>query len=221
MANEPNLNVQERTTFGSAACRRLRREGVIPGNVYGHGIDPVPIAAREEDVTKLVTEGSRLVNLKLEGRNQQGMFREVQWDTFGKRIQHFDMVRIKAGERVTVEVPVELKGYSQDQFEGGVLEQPLRTLTIECPAADIPDAIDLNIGELEIGQSVQVRDVTLPEGAVAQNPEDAVVVHVGYAAVEEEEPEEAEVGPEEPELVGRKAEEEGEEEQAQGEKQEG
>jgi large subunit ribosomal protein L25 len=134
----------------------------------------------------------------------------VQWDALGTYIQHFDLLRVDAQERVEVDVPIELKGTAAGAMSGGMVEQPLHELTIECPAIQMPDAIVVRISELQIGQAIHVRDLDLPEGVTAITDPDQVVVQVVMPLEAPEATEEAIPGPAEPELVGRKPEEEGE-----------
>jgi large subunit ribosomal protein L25 len=212
MAEGFTLKVETRSGRGTAECRRLRRRGALPGNLYGHGLEAVAIAAPVEAVTSLVTHGHRVVGLELDGTSQTAMFQDVQWDALGSEIQHFDLLRVDAQERVEVDVPIELKGTAAGAMSGaGMLEQPLHELTIECPAIQMPDAIIVRIHELQLGQAIHVRDLELPEGVTAITPGDQVVVQVVHAAETAEEAEEGIPGPAEPELVGRKPAEEGEE----------
>ena len=211
MAEGFKLSVEKRQGRGTAECRRLRRRGVIPGNLYGHGQESVAIAAPADAITSLVTHGHRVVGLEYDGSSETAMFQDVQWDALGMQIQHFDLIRVDAQERVEVDVPIELKGTAPGAMAGGMLEQPLHELTIECPAIQMPDAIVVRINDLQIGDAIHVRDLELPEGVTALTDEDQVVVQVVEAAETAEEAEEGLPGPAEPELVGRKPEAEGEE----------
>ena len=213
MADEPTVVAERRTELGTAECRRLRKRGIVPGNMYGHQKDVVAISVAVENLNSIVTAGTRVVDLHLEGAVEKAMFREVQWNTYGTHIQHFDLVRISADERVTVEVPIELRGVAPGTTAGGVLDQQLRSLTIECLAFQIPDSIPVRIGSLEVGQAIHVSDVKVPADANVQNPPEAVVVQVVQAAEEEEEGAEAVEASVEPEVIGRKAEPESEESQ--------
>ncbi|HID22835.1 MAG TPA: 50S ribosomal protein L25 [Planctomycetaceae bacterium] len=207
MGTEHKLAAQRRTKLGTRECRRLRRRGLVPGNVYGHEQEPVPIASDREDIETLVRSKAHVVDLELEGHAETAILREVQWDPFGSEILHFDLMRVDPTERVTLDVPVELRGVAPGVLAGGILEQPLHVLHVECPAVRIPDSIPVRIGKLEIGQSIHVSEIELPEDTVVHNPPDAVVVHIvspkraaAAAAAEEGEAAEAET---EPEVVQR------------------
>jgi large subunit ribosomal protein L25 len=210
--HEGRLVAEKRVKLGTAESRRLRKQGRIPGNLYGHKKDSVAFTVVGDEINSVAHRGLKVVDLELEGQVEKTLFREIQWDTFGARIQHFDLLRIDADERVTIEVTVELRGISPGVQAGGILDQPLRTLTVECLAHQIPDTISVRIGGLEIGQSISVGELELPEGSEVQNPTEAIVVQVSAPVEEMEDEEEADLAPAEPEVIGRKAEaeEEGE-----------
>lgn len=208
MADTPKLTAEKRLETGTTACRRLRRRGLIPGNVYGHKTTPIAISVAENVLDALVHGGQKVLDLEIAGETDKAMFREVQWDVWGSRIQHFDLVRVSVDERVTVDVPIELKGTAPGVLSGGILGQPLHTLNVDCLAFDIPESLLVRIGTLDIGQSVHVRDVKLPAGLTVHNPPEAVVVHIAAPKADAEEEEEGVVSaPAEPEVISRKEEE--------------
>lgn len=206
---ESKIVATRRSEFGTRACRRLRKQGSIPGNVYGHNQVPVAISAPGDVIDSLVHAGHKVVDLDIDGASDTAMFREVQWDTFGIRIQHFDLVRVGQDERVVVEVPIEMRGNAPGVIAGGVLEQTMRTVTVECRAVQIPDSITVRIHALEIGDAVHVSDLELPEGVKVDAAPEETVLHIVQPTVLEEAEGEEEIGAVEPEVIGRK--EEGEE----------
>lgn len=208
MANDPKLVAEKRVKLGTAECRRLRRQGLVPGNVYGHQQDPVAFSVSADILTPILHSGHKVVDLEMGSAVEKAMFREVQWDTFGQVVQHFDLVRVDANERVTVDVAIVLRGNAPGVLSGGMLEQHLHSLTLDCPAIEIPERITVRISELEIGGVIHVSDLELPGHTHVQTTDDTVVVRV-VEAVAEEEDVEGEAGPAQPELVGRK--DEGEE----------
>src|SRR5579863_8120445 len=110
MAVEMKLAVARRSDVGSVACRRLRRAGRIPGIVYGHQQDPVPFVVEWDALAPVLKAGTRVVDIDLDGHVEKAMLRDVQWDTFGITVNHLDLLRIDATQRVEVEVPIVLKG---------------------------------------------------------------------------------------------------------------
>uniref|UniRef100_A0A7C2PB49 Large ribosomal subunit protein bL25 n=1 Tax=Schlesneria paludicola TaxID=360056 RepID=A0A7C2PB49_9PLAN len=205
MSRESKLVAEPRTVRGTKACRRLRLHGYVPGNVYGHQVEPTAIAVKADVLTPLLKSGVRVVDLEVAGQHDKALVREVQWDTFGITVEHFDLMRVDATERVTLHVPVVTKGTAPGALRGGILEQPLHSLTVDCPAIAIPDAIYVKIGTLEIGQAIHVRELELPENVRVHNPPDAIVVHCVQVQVKEEMPAEAAVAAAtEPEVIGKK-----------------
>ena len=178
MAEDPKLTAEPRAKLGSAECRRLRQNQRVPGNVYGHGEAPAAIAVAEDVLTPIVLSGHNVVDLELGGATEKAILREIQWDTFGGRLVHFDLQRVSADERVTTEVAVETHGTSPGVLAGGILELPLHTLHVQCPAVKIPDRIVVKINHVELDQSIRVRDLQLPEDVKVLNDPDEVVLHV-------------------------------------------
>ncbi|MEX0700658.1 MAG: 50S ribosomal protein L25 [Planctomycetales bacterium] len=206
MAQDPKLVARKRDGRGTRDARRLRKEGVIPGNVYGHGAEPQAVAVAADQLAPIVHSGHRVVDLELDGGTEKAMFREVQWDVWGARVQHFDLLRVSADERVEVSVPIKLKGIAPGSLSGGHLEQPLHELTIECPALSIPDSVTLNVNDLQIGDAIHVSDIdpaTIAENVKVLDPPDLVVVQV-VETVEREILAEAAAEGAQPEVIGEK-----------------
>lgn len=204
MATITKLSASRREQTGTAASRRLRGQGLVPGNVYGHGQECIPVSVKAEDVRPIVASGAHVVDLDLEGKTETALIRDVQWDTFSTYIRHVDLLRVDANERVRMTVPVQLKGTAIGVVAGGLLEQPLHSLHIECPAIQIPDFIPIKVAALEIGQAVHVRELAdIPEGVRILDAPDAVIVQVVKPGVVEAPASEGEAGPAEPELIKR------------------
>ncbi len=210
MSENVKMVAERRKNTGTAANRRLRKQGRIPGNVYGHGQEPISIDVPAESLNSAVHGGVKVLDLEIEGQTATVMFRELQWDTFGQRVKHFDLLRVAADERLTVEIPIELRGVAPGTLAGGVLETQLRSLKLECLAHQIPESITVRIGKLEIGDSIHVSDLEFPEGAEVITPPESLIVQVAEPVGDEDEAGEGDVpggGPAEPEVIGRKAEE--------------
>jgi len=207
MANATKIDAQKRTGKGSRAAARLRLEGQIPTNLYGHGQESTMLTMPEEVIRPLVYSGHKLVEIHCEGKVETALVREVQWDPFSKYITHVDFVRIDVNERVHVVVPVQLRGTAPGVILGGILEQPLHSLHIEASAADVPDMIVVKIDALQLGQSIHVRDLTdLPTGVTVKGAPDRIVVHVVAARAEDIKPIEPGAAQMQPEVVKKKKE---------------
>ena len=200
---ETVLKVHKRTDTGSHKARQMRRRQLVPGVIYGHKEASIPVVVPVHAVWHLVQHGVRVTDVELDGQREKCLVREIQWDAFGKEILHIDLVRVRVDERVRVSVPLVLRGSAPGVAAGGILDQPLHTLEIECLAVELPENIRVPIGELHIGQAVHVRDLLLPPGARALADPATVVVQVIAPQAEVEKPAEA-IAPAEPEVITRR-----------------
>ena len=213
-----SLATQPRTGHGKRLARRLRQEGLVPAIIYGHKRATVAVALGKKDLDTALRHHARIVDLRIDGQTETAVIQEVQHDHLGKEVLHVDFKRVSKDERIEVAVPIELKGMPAAVGHGGVLDQPLHELEVECLAIAIPESIRVNIGELQIGQAIHVKELTLPEGVKALNEPEAVVVQL-RAFLAEPEPtaaaavETAEPAAAEPEIVGRRVKEEAEPEE--------
>jgi large subunit ribosomal protein L25 len=210
MAETVGLVAKPRQENGSQAARRLRRKGFVPAILYGHKEATIMLTLNLDDVTKALRHGARVVDLKTEGGKEEKAFiRELQWDHLGKSLLHVDFTRVSLDERITVTVRLELRGIAPGVNAGGVLDQPLHELEIECLAISIPESIRVNIAELQMGSVIHVKDLHLPEGITTTADPDAIVVHVTTPVTEVEPGAIPEAGGSaEPEVIGKAKEEE-------------
>lgn len=192
MANDLKLPAEARTEMGSTACRRLRRARRIPGNVYGHGEDPQPISVAAEAVMAVIHSGHKVVDLNLGSQAEKALVREIQWDALGDDVMHVDLQRVSEGEQIETEVTVETHGTAPGVLDGGMLEIPLHTIEVKCPALRIPEKFEININELNIGDAVHVRDLEIPDGVTVLNDADEVVLQISEPSAVPEEGEEGE-----------------------------
>ncbi len=198
------LNVSLRTTTGSRESQRLRRGGMVPAILYGHGEACVSLAAKLEDVGAAIRHGSRVVSLTGAVKTD-ALIRDLQWDTYGVRPLHIDFLRVSASDRVRVKVPIELKGECPGVRAGGVVNLVLHEIELECSADHVSEHVVAQVGHLEVGHTIKVKDLELPVGASPVLGGDETVVTClvpGKKAADE-----AAVGAE-PEVVGRSAGEE-------------
>jgi large subunit ribosomal protein L25 len=211
MAETVVLVAKKREGRGSRQAERLRAQGQVPGVVYGHRQETLSVSLPVDDLDQAIRQGARVLDLQTDGGTEKVLIREVQWDHLGKDILHVDFNRVSADERIRVTVPIELRGIAPGVLQGGVLDQPLHSLHVECLALAIPESIRVNIAELQKGAAVHVRELKLPEGVKVLDDPDALVVHITTPQAEPEAG--VELGEQvEPEVIGRaKEEEEGEE----------
>ena len=204
MAEE--LHVELRETRGKRRTRRLRSAGSIPAVLYGHGQETISLSVPAGGLETAVRHGSRLVMLT-GAVTEQAFVRDLQWDTWGTHVLHVDFTRISEHEKVEVEVQVELRGEAPGVREGGVVEQLLHQVELECEASSIPDKLHVNINLLKLGDTITVAELEIPENATVLRDPEQVVVQCVEPVVE---PEEEIAGAEEaePEVIGRKPEDE-------------
>jgi large subunit ribosomal protein L25 len=212
MAETVHLIGQPRQTRGSRLARRLRGQGLIPAVLYGHKEQTLTLAVSMEELSRTIRQGTRVVDLEAGGKTDKALIKEVQWDHLGLEILHVDFNRVSADERIVIEVRLEIRGTAPGVATGGVVDQPLHNIKVECPALSPPESIRVNIGELQLGQAIHVKDIKLPDGVVALTDSEAIVVHVTQkVVVEEAAPVVAAPTTAEPEVIGRKPSEEKEE----------
>jgi len=216
MAETISLPAQPRQDQGTSAARKLRKQGRVPAVLYGHKEATVAITVGAEELSTALRHGARAVAVQLDGKTEQALIQEVQYDYLGKELLHADFKRVSADERVVVPVRIELRGHAPGLTAGGVLDQPIHSLSVECLALAVPDSIRVSVAEMQIGSVIHVKDLTLPEGVKAMIDPDAIVVQLKEPEAEAEAaavPGEAATGSEPEVITARRAAEEGAEEE--------
>ncbi len=180
---EVKLAAETRTEFGKGAARRIRRESKVPAVVYGHGGDPVHITLPGHELQLALRTPNVLLTLDIEGKTQLAIPKAVQRDAIKGFLEHVDLLLVKSGEKVSVEVYVHTEG---DLAPGSfLLEHVLSTLLVEAEATHIPESVTVSIEGLEAGAAVLAKDIPLPEGTTLVTDGDAVVLQVLAAQSEE------------------------------------
>ena len=213
MAQRAVIKAEIRTTLGSKGASRLRRKGKLPAIVYGHKKEPVAISFDVHSFVEDLHHGHRLFDTDMGGKTETLLVKEIQYDHLGKSVIHADMVRVNLEETVKVTVPIEMRGTSKGSHEGGIIDEHLDHLEIECKVTEIPEVIPVSVKELGVGDSIHADDVELPSGAkLITSPEVLLLTcHlVAAAKTTEEVEEEMPVGPEV--ITEKPAEEEGDKE---------
>lgn len=189
MSNIVKVSGKSRASVGSAHSRRIRTQGLVPCNVYGHKQDSANIVIDSDAVTGLVKSGARVVDLEVDGNVEKALIKDVQWDTFSTHVLHVDFLRVDVNERVRLDVPLQLKGTAPGVVAGGVLEITHHTVSVECLAVEVPDFIQVRIASLNIGESIHVSDLQeVPPGVTILTPPETVLVHIVEAKGQAEAP---------------------------------
>ncbi|MGH7501285.1 MAG: 50S ribosomal protein L25/general stress protein Ctc [Longimicrobiales bacterium] len=218
MATQANLAARPRSETGKGANRQMRMSGRIPAVVYGHGEETRKLSVDAHELERLFSRihvENTLITLEVDGAGGpvKALVREIQTNSVRNQVLHVDFYLIHAGEKLTVQIPIKLVGAAPGVKAGGVMQHALDELEVSCLPDAIPERIEVDISGLEIGDSIHVRELVVPEGVEVETDEDRTVCSVVPPAVLVEEvpaePVVAEVV--EPEVIGRGKPEEEEE----------
>jgi large subunit ribosomal protein L25 len=182
---EVRITAEPRTEFGKGGARRTRRAGNVPAVLYGHGTDPrhisLPTRAFE---SALRTDGANvLLELELGDGTELALPKSIQRDPVRGIIEHIDLILVRRGERMNVEIVINVVG---EVIPGGLLDQSLTTLPVTAEATNIPSSVDVSVDGLAIGASVHAGDIELPAGVEISGEADQVVIHIVAAPTAED-----------------------------------
>jgi len=211
MADTVVLKADIRKDSGSKSAAKIRKKGLCPAIVYGHGEEPVSITLNLHDFTEALHHGQRLLEMDMGGKKANLLIKAIQYDHFGKNIIHADFMRVDLAEVVHVNVDIAFKGEAPGSHEGGMVDQHLDHLEIECKVSEIPDSIECSIREVNIGDSLYAGDIELPGGVKLVTDAKALVLNCHLVAEAKSTEEVEEELPTGPEVITEKAPEEGQE----------
>ena len=173
---EIKIAAEPRSEFGKGAARQLRREGRIPAVLYGHKEEPVHLSLPEHELFLALKNSNVLLNLEITGgKSQLAIPKAVSKDPVRRTLEHIDLLLVRSGEKVTVDVPVVTTG---EVASGGLLELVLTSLSVETEATHIPSSVEVSVEGLAEGSQITAAQVTLPSGTTLVTDGEAVVVHV-------------------------------------------
>ena len=175
MDEDNKVEALERDTFGKGAARKIRAAGKIPAVLYGHGTDPKHLTLPGHQVGLLIRKANAVFDLQIDGKSQLALVKDVQKDPVHQIIEHIDLIVIKRGEKVQVEVPVHTEGES---YPGTIADLDAKTLLLEVEATHIPENVVVSIEGLEEGTQILAGAVELPKGATLINDPETLVVNV-------------------------------------------
>jgi large subunit ribosomal protein L25 len=173
--SEVKLSAQPRNEFGKGAARRLRRENQVPAVLYGHGADPVHVALPGHATMLALKNVNALLTIDINGELQLALPKDVQRHPIRRTIEHVDLIVVRRGEKVTVDIPLHVVG---EPAPGGLVQVELNTLSIEVEATAIPQAIEFDIAGAAIGAQFHAAQIPLPSGATLVTEPDTIVVIV-------------------------------------------
>jgi large subunit ribosomal protein L25 len=181
---EVRIAAEPRNEFGKGAARRVRRDGRVPAVLYGHGTDPRHVSLPGHDVLLALRTANVLIRLEgLPGGSELALPKAVQRDPIRGSVEHVDLILVRRGEKVTVDVPVHVTG---EVHPDGMLDQQLVQIAVEAEATNIPTGIDIDVEGMEIGASVHAGDLTLPAGSTLAVDAELLVLHVIAAPTAEQ-----------------------------------
>ncbi|MCO5992805.1 50S ribosomal protein L25/general stress protein Ctc [Actinoallomurus rhizosphaericola] len=182
--SEVRIAAEPRTEFGKGPARRARRAGKVPAVLYGHGTDPKHITLPGHELMLALKTPNVLLRVEgLENGAELALPKDVQRDPLKGFLEHVDLLVVKRGEKVTVEVPVQVTG---EVAPGGMLDQQLVQVALEAEATHLPEAVEVDVEGLEVGTQVLAKDLKLPAGATLGADEEALVLHVLAAPTAEQ-----------------------------------
>jgi large subunit ribosomal protein L25 len=183
VASEVKIQAEPRTEFGKGAARRIRRADKVPAVLYGHGSAPLHITLPGHDLMLALKTANALLSIELDGDSQLALPKQVQRDPIKGFIEHADLLIVRRGEKVTVDVPISLVGEAAPET---FVTVDHNTVAIEAEATAIPQSIEVNVDGLEVGTQIHARDLVLPDGATLSIDPDALIVNVTQATTAEE-----------------------------------
>ena len=180
--NHNELTVEVRTQFGKGFARRLRAAGKIPAVIYGHGAEPQHVALPGHKTALIIRKTNQVLDLQIEGKSQLALVKDVQKDPVHQIIEHLDLIVVRVGEKVTVDIPVHLEGESAPETS---VNQDANTISLEVEATHIPESVTVSIEGLREGAQILAKDVKLPTGAtLITDPEVLIVGITGETQVD-------------------------------------
>ncbi|MFM9920274.1 50S ribosomal protein L25/general stress protein Ctc [Lacisediminihabitans sp. H27-G8] len=170
------ISAESRTTFGKGVARKLRAAGKVPAVVYGHGTEPQHVSLPAHEVALLLRKANAILDLQLDGgANQLALVKDVQKDPLRQIIEHIDLIVLRKGERVEVDVAVHVSG---EPVSGTAVDLDAKSITIEALATNIPQNVVVDVEGLEAGTQIFAKDVVLPEGSVLVTDPEVLVVAI-------------------------------------------
>lgn len=178
------IQTELRENFGKGYARRLRVAGRIPAVLYGHGTDPIHVSLPGHEISLLLRRANAILDLQIDGKSQIALVKDVQKDPVRQIIEHIDLVVIRKGEKVEVDVSVHVVG---EPASGAVIEQEAHTLLVEADAINIPTSLEVSVEGVEVNTHILAKQLTLPAGTTLIADPETLVVSVVAPNVEEDE----------------------------------
>ena len=183
--SEGNIAAEPRTEFGKGAARRIRRASKVPAVLYGHGTDPIHVTLPGHDTMLALKHGgaNALLTISIDGKEQLTLPKQIQRDPIKGHLEHLDLVIVRRGEKVTVDVPVHVVG---EPAGDALVVTEASTVSVEAEATHIPEFVEVSVEGAEVGHQVLAKDLTLSGGATVLVDEETLIVNVTHAPTADE-----------------------------------
>ena len=183
--SEGNIAAEPRTEFGKGAARRIRRAAKVPAVLYGHGIDPIHVTLPGHDTMLALKHGgaNALLTITVDGKEQLTLPKQIQRDPIKGFLEHLDLVIVRRGEKVTVDIPVHLVG---EPDADALVVTEASTVSVEAEATHIPEFIEVSIEGAQVGDQILAKDLRLPSGSTVLADDEMLIINVTHAPTAEE-----------------------------------
>lgn len=172
---ENHVDADIRTSFGKGAARKLRAAGKIPAVVYGHGAEPLHVAIPAHETTLIARRANALIDLKMTDSQQLVLIKDIQRDPVRQIIEHVDLVIVRKGEKVTVDIAVHIQG---DPVSGTMVQLEHNTISVEAEATHIPESVTVNVEGFAEGTQVRASEIALPDGSTLVSAAEMLILTV-------------------------------------------
>jgi len=183
--SEGNIAAEPRTEFGKGAARRIRRAAKVPAVLYGHGIDPIHVTLPGHDTMLALKHGgaNALLTITVDGKEQLTLPKQIQRDPIKGHLEHLDLVIVRRGEKVTVDIPVHVVG---EPAGDALVVTEATTVSVEAEATHIPEYVEVSVDGAEVGHQILAKDLTLPSGSTVLADDETLIVNVTHAPTADE-----------------------------------
>jgi large subunit ribosomal protein L25 len=185
VSDDSHIQAEPRTEFGKGAARRIRRADKVPAVLYGHGADPVHISLPGHETMLALKHGgvNALLTITVDGNENLALPKQIQRDPIKGFLEHLDLIVVRKGEKVTVDIPVHLYG---EPDPDALIVTETSTISVEAEATNIPEYVEVSIEGLKVGDTVTAKDLKVPAGSTVLLDDDALIVNVTHAPTAEE-----------------------------------
>ena len=184
-STDSNIQAESRTEFGKGAARRIRRADKVPAVLYGHGADPIHITLPGHDTMLALKHGgvNALLNIVVDGKTQLALPKQVQRDAIKGFLEHLDLIIVRKGEKVTVDVPIHVTGQAAPET---LVVTEHSVVSVEAEATHIPEYIEVSVEGAEVGTQIHASDLKVPAGSTVQIDDDTLILNIAHAPTAEE-----------------------------------